>query len=222
VPSASALSQARARLEGQPTKALFERTASRQAATPASGGEQPAARGEAEAAGGRAFGLELTAFDGTCLDLAATAEMAEQFAVPSGGRHPQARLVTLARCGTRHILAAAVGSYATSEQRLFDQTVGALRPGTLNLADRNFFSMARWVTAAATGVQLAWRVKNGVRSLPAKRLAVLSDGSNLLRLRESNSMLAARRAAAGDRSLPRLPDTLARLGVRRAGHRLRR
>ncbi len=137
--------------------------------------------------------------------------MAEEFAVPSGGRHPQARLVTLASCGTRHILAAAAGSYATSEQKLFDQTVGALRPGTLNLADRNFFSMARWVTAAATGAQLAWRVKNGVRSLPAKRLAVLPDGSSLLRLRESNSMLAARRAAAGDRSLPRLPDTVARL-----------
>jgi Insertion element 4 transposase N-terminal/Transposase DDE domain len=210
VPSASALSQARARLAGQPTKALFEATAGRQAATPAPGGE-PAAGSEAAVAGATAFGLELTAFDGTCLDLAATAEIAEQFAVPSGGRYPQARLVTLASCGTRHILAAAADSYATSEQKLFDQIVGALHPGTLNLADRNFFSMARWVTAAATGAQLAWRVKNGARSLPAKRLAVLSDGSSLLRLRESNSMLAARRAAAGDRSLPRLPDTRARL-----------
>jgi hypothetical protein len=197
VPSASALSQARARLSGQPTKALFEATAG----TPVA----------AEVAGGQAFGLELTAVDGTCLDLAATAEIAEQFAVPSGGRWPQARLVTLASCGTRHILAAAADSYATSEQKLFDQIVGALRPGTLNLADRNFFSMARWVTAAATGAQLAWRVKNGARSLPAKRVAVLSDGSSLLRLRESDRMLAARRAQVGDRSLPRLPETLARL-----------
>ena len=217
VPSASALSQARARLKGQPTKVLFEATASRQATlaaggeAAAAGGEAEAAGGEAEAAGAMAFGLEPTAFDGTCLDLAATEEIAGQFAVPSAGRYPQARLVTLASCRTRHILAAAVGSYATSEQKLFDQTVGALRPGTLNLADRNFFSMARWVTAAATGAQLAWRVKNGARSLPARRLAVLSDGSSLVRLRESNSMLAARRAAAGDRGLPRLPDTLARL-----------
>src|SRR5215475_11602160 len=81
VPSAAALSQARARLRGQPTKALFEATAARQAATPAPGGEAEAAGGEAEAAGGeaeadggRAFGLEVTAFDGTCVDLAAAAE----------------------------------------------------------------------------------------------------------------------------------------------------
>jgi hypothetical protein len=104
-----------------------------------------------------------------------------------------------------------VGSYATSEQALFDQIVTYLGPGMLNLADRNFFSMARWLAAAATGAQLAWRVKNGARSLPAKLIRVLSDGSSLVRLRESNGMLAARRAAAGESSLPRLPDTTARL-----------
>jgi hypothetical protein len=155
--------------------------------------------------------VELTAVDGTCLDLAATEEVEKQFAVPSGGRWPQARLVTLVSCGTRRVRAASVGSYATSEQKLFDQLVPALGPGMLNLADRNFFSMSRWVTAAASGAQLAWRVKNGGRSLPAKVIDVLSDGSSLVRLRESDSMLAARRAAAGDRSLPRLPDTIARL-----------
>jgi len=139
VPTASALSQARARLKGQPTKALFEATAGQQAATPAPAGGPAAAGGQAVIAGATAFGLELTAFDGTCLDLAATAEIAEQFAVPSGGRHPQARLVTLASCGTRHIRAAAVGSYATSEQKLVDELIPKLGPGTLNLADRNFF-----------------------------------------------------------------------------------
>jgi len=71
--------------------------------------------------------------------------------------------------------------------------------------------MARWVRAAATGAELAWRVKNGARSLPARTTAVLPDGSSLLRLRESDSMLSRRRAEAGDRSLPRLPDTAARL-----------
>lgn len=204
VPTASALSQARVRLAGQPTKALFEATASPLAATPEAGGQ-------AQAAGATAFGLELTGFDGTCLDLAATDEIAEQFAVPSGGSYPQARLVTLASCGTRHIRAAALGSYATSEQKLADELIPQLGPGTLNLADRNFFSMARWVAAAGTGAQLAWRVKNGARSLPAKRVAVLSDGSTLVRLRESAGMLSRRRAAEGDRSLPRLPDTHARL-----------
>jgi hypothetical protein len=197
VPTASALSQARARLAGQPVRALFE----------AAAGRRPAAA----VPGAEAFGLELTAVDGTCVDLAATEDNGTQFAVPSGGRHPQARLVTLASCGTRGIRAAAVGSYAASEQTLFDQLVPALQPGTLNLADRNFFSMARWVTAAATGAQLAWRVKNGARSLPARIIAVLPDGSTLVRLRESNSMLSRRRADAGDPTLARLPDTIARL-----------
>jgi hypothetical protein len=197
VPTGSALSQARGRLAGQPLKALFEAVAD----TPVAG-SGPA---------GQVFGLELTAVDGTCVDLAAADATEEEFATPAGGRYPQARLVTLVSCGTRRVAAATVGSYATSEQKLFDELVPALRPGTLNLADRNFFSMARWVTAAASGAQLAWRVKNGARSLPAKVIAVLSDGSTLVRLRESNNMLARRRAAAGDRRLPRLPDTIARL-----------
>jgi len=197
VPTGSALSLARGRLAGQPLKALFDAVVG----TPVA----------ASVPGGQAFGLELTAVDGTCMDLPATAEVSAEFATPTGGKYPQARLVTLVSCGTRRVHAATVGSYATSEQKLFDELVPALGPGTLNLGDRNFFSMARWVTAAATGAQLAWRVKNGARSLPAKVIAVLSDGSTLVRLRESNSMLARRRTAAGDRTLPRLPDTIARL-----------
>ena len=71
--------------------------------------------------------------------------------------------------------------------------------------------MARWIAFSATGAHLAWRVKNGAKSLPATTIATLPDGSTLVRLRESNSMLARRRAKAGDASLPRLPDTIARL-----------
>jgi hypothetical protein len=39
----------------------------------------------------------------------------------------------------------------------------------------------------------------------------LSDGSTLVRLAESNSMLSRRRAEAGDPALPRLPQAIARL-----------
>ncbi|WP_182879686.1 hypothetical protein [Microbispora sp. H10949] len=46
----------------------------------------------------------------------------------------------------------------------------ALEPDMVNLADRNFFSMARWICFAATGAQLSWRVKHGTTLLPAKRL----------------------------------------------------
>jgi hypothetical protein len=200
-PTGSALSQARARLpvgpEGEPLRRLFEATA--------------AANGDEVPPGGTAFGLELTAFDGTVADLAASQEIAAQFATPSGGRFPQARLVTLVSCGTRRVRAAALGSSGDSEQVLVDGLRDALGPGMLNLSDRNFFSMARWVDFGATGAHLAWRVKNGAKSLPAKVIEVLSDGSSHVRLRESNSMLSRRRAAAGDPELPRLPDTIARL-----------
>src|SRR6266508_2242006 len=67
------------------------------------------------------------------------------------------------------------------------------------------------VDLAATGAHLAWRVKNGAKSLPAKIIEVLADGSQLVRLRESDSMCYARRRATGDATLARLPDTIARL-----------
>jgi hypothetical protein len=119
--------------------------------------------------------------------------------------------VTLVTCGTRWIIAAALGSSACSEQRLVDELATALAPGTLNLADRNFFSMDRWIRFTTSGAHLAWRVKNGVNSLPARILTVLPDGSALVALRESASMLGYRRAKTGDRRLTRLPDTIARL-----------
>jgi Insertion element 4 transposase N-terminal/Transposase DDE domain len=194
-PTGQALSAARGRLVGEPVRAVFERTAGVGEAGP----------------GSYLFGLLVTAFDGTVVDLAATAEMGQEFATPSGGRYPQARIVTLVVCGTRRVVAAAMDSCALSEQALVDSLAGALRAGTLNLCDRNFFSMDRFIAFSAAGAHLAWRVKNGVRSLPATIIARLSDGSYLVRLRESDAMLARRRAKAADRSLPRLGQTIARL-----------
>jgi Transposase DDE domain len=190
------LSGARGRLAAGSMPAVFDQAAT---TMPAPGPES------------YVFGLLVTAFDGTVFDLAATDEMQQEFATPGGGRFPQARMVSLVVCGTRWVLAARVASSAVSEQHLVDQLADALQPGTLNLADRNFFSMARWVRFAGTGAQLAWRVKNGAKSLPARVEAVLPDGSARVRLHESDSMLRARRAKAGDRSLPRLADTVARL-----------
>ena len=197
VPTGSALSQARARVDEKVFQALFQATAGEPAGEPVVGATE--------------FGLELTAFDGTTFDLADTQAIRACFATPTGGRHPQARAVTLTVCGTRKVRAAAVGSYATSEQELTDTLIGELGSGTLNLADRNFFSMSRFLACAATGAHLAWRVKNNNDSLPAKVVTTLPDGSHLIRLRESNNMLSRRRRNAGDHTLPRLPDTTARL-----------
>jgi hypothetical protein len=161
--------------------------------------------------GQRMFGLLLTAVDGTVFDLPATDAIKARFAVPSGGRFPQVRVVTLVACGTRRVLAAVLDTCALSEQALWDRLVGALQPGTLNLSDRNFFSMHRWATAASTGAHLIWRVKNGHKSLPAKITQTLCDGTGLVRLRESDAMLRARRKASGDPKAARLQDITARL-----------
>lgn len=195
-PTAVALSKARARLAEGVMPAVFTGMAARM---PSPGVEC------------FVFGLLVTAFDGTVFDLADTAAVRQAFATPSGGRFPQARMVSLVVCGNRWIAAAAVGSSSTSEQALVDTMSGALRPGTVNLCDRNFFSMARWVRFSATGAHLVWRVKNGAVSLPARLVRVLCDGSALVRLRESDAMLARRRAKAGDPRLPRLACVLARL-----------
>jgi hypothetical protein len=192
--SAAALSTARARVPVGVLRALFEAGAAAGAA-----------------AGSVVFGLVLTAVDGTVLDLASTEAVRARFATPSGGRFPQARVVTLVACGTRRVLAAEVDSCGVSEQRLWDRLVGRLQPGTLNLADRNFFSMDRWRAASATGAHLVWRVKNGARSVPARVVATLPDGSELVRLRESDAMLARRRKATGQKKVPRLEDVTARL-----------
>lgn len=193
--TASALSQARARLPVAVMRALFEAAAG--AATTTTGSLM--------------FGLVLTAVDGTVFDLAAAEAIRLRYATPSAGRYPQARVVTVVTCGTRRVLAAQLDSSAISEQRLWDRLVTCLQPGTLNLADRNFFSMDRWRVAAATGAHLAWRVKNGANCLPATVTETLPDRSQLVRLRESPGMLSRRRKTTGDAKTPRLADITARL-----------
>jgi hypothetical protein len=196
VPTASALSAARARLGEAPVRALFE---------------QAAAAGPPAPVGSFAFGLELTAFDGTTLECGPGAELLAQFGAPTGAARGMARVVTLVSVGTRRVAAAAIGSFHASEQELADRLAGSLAPGTLNLADRNFYSMRRWLTFAATGAHLLWRVKNDDRKFSGRVLTVLPDGSMLIRLRESPWMRNKRRRDLGDPTAPGLPDTVARL-----------
>jgi hypothetical protein len=197
VPAGPALSQARARLGEQPARRAFELDAARD--------DVPLT------AGGTAFGLELVIFDGTTLDLFNCPELAAEFGVPQGGKHPKLRLVALLQAGTMRWKAAAIGGYHDGENALADQLGDALRPGQLSLADRGFFSMDRWLRFSAAGAHLLWRVKNAARSVPFRLLRTLKDGSELVLLRESSSMLGKRRRDAGDRTLPRLKDTAARL-----------
>jgi hypothetical protein len=197
VPSGPAYSKARERHGEAPARAMSGADAAR--------ADIPAGQD------GTAFGLEITQVDGTTLELFGDPLLAEEFGVPAPGARPLLRLVGLLHSGTRRWKAAAVGRYLDGENALAGQLQDAFGPGQLNLADRGFFSMDRFIRFSGAGADLLWRVKNGAKCVPFKTLRLLKDGSELVLLRESTSMRARRRKTAGDPGLPSLPDTVARL-----------
>src|SRR3974390_1679184 len=156
-------------------------------------------------------GMETTGMDGTTIELFSNDELADAFGVPASGTKPKIRIAAHVRTGSRRWIAAAAGGYHDGENTLADQLEASFTAGIVNLADRGFFSMDRWIRFSGGGAHLIWRVKNGAKSVPFKTLRVLSDGSELVLLRESASMLGKRRRDVGDKTLPRLPDPIARL-----------
>jgi hypothetical protein len=162
----SGISQARSRLGEAPLRRLYEDLV------------QPVATRASKGAWYR--GWRLASLDGTCLDVADTEENRAEFGAPGASRgesaFPQLRLVALVENGTHVLFGARLGRYAEGEATLAQAVLGALRPGMLCLADRQFFGHALWRRAAATGADLLWRVKGNLR-LP--RGTVLPDGSYL-------------------------------------------
>ena len=192
VPAGPAYSKARARSGEAPARAMFGHDAARC--------DIPAGPD------GAAFGLEITQIDGTTLELFNDPLLADEFGTPSPDAKPLLRLVGLLHSGTRRWKAAVIGRYLDGENALADGLQDAFGPGQLNLADRGFFSMDRFIRFSGAGAHLAWRVKNGAKSVPFKTLDVLKDGSELVLLRESGGMRSRRRKAAGDPALPSLPE----------------
>jgi hypothetical protein len=165
-PASTALTGLRRRLGPRPFELLFARVAGH-----LSPGTAPWSH---------ACGLLLAAWDGTTLALPASQENAAWAGGASRAHHyPRARLVALAACGTRCLIAAAAGPFQSGERALAAALTGHLRPGMLLLADRGFYSWSLWHAAAATGAHLLWRVKAGAH-LPVTR--VLPDGSWLARI----------------------------------------
>src|SRR3954451_20717130 len=162
----SGISQARARLGAAPLRRLYERVV------------RPVATSATRGAWHRRW--RLVSLDGSCLDVAGTAENEAAFGRPGAGRgegaFPQVRFVALVENGTHVLFGARLGSFADGETTLAHDALTALRPGMLCLADRQFFGHALWREAAATGADLLWRVKRDLR-LP--REARLTDGSYL-------------------------------------------
>src|SRR4051794_2673460 len=101
-----------------------------------------------------------------------------------GGHHggtgyPMVRLAALVACGTRALLAATFGSTSIDEREHAAGLLGALHPGMLVLADRNFGYRPTLTALAGTGADLLVRVKAG-RRLPVCRRC--GDGSWLSRI----------------------------------------
>jgi Insertion element 4 transposase N-terminal/Transposase DDE domain len=183
IPSEEALSNARTRLGPTPLRLLFERVAG-----PLAG---PGTAG--------AFwrGLRLVSLDGTTLDVQDTEANWARWGGPAttdaGGRRlrgafPQLRLMALAECGTRALIAAAVGPYRTGEKTLSAELLAHLHAGMLVLADRNFPGYELWRDAAARGAELLWRVGASF-SLPVDE--VLADGSYLSRFKAPKALARA-------------------------------
>ena len=188
LPTSSALTRARQRLGSGPLELLF--------------GLRRGALAVAGTPGSFAFGLRLAAWDGTGLDAADTPANAEAFGVTQGG-NPQLRLLALVECGTRAVIDAVFdGVSKASEQKLARRLLRALCPGMLLLADRNFPGHQLWGMAAATGADLAWRIKKNQVFVP---LSVLPDGSflSVMPTPAENVRLGAARAAG--RVLPGPP-----------------
>jgi hypothetical protein len=139
--------------------------------------------------------------DGTTLDAQDELANWERFGGPSTktadgrrlrGAFPQVRLLALAECGTRALVAAVHGTFATGEKTLARDLIGRLGEGMLCLADRNFACWELWRDAAATGVQLLWRIGASF-TLPVDE--VLPDGTYLSRLKAPRKL---RKDGAGD------------------------
>lgn len=187
IPSEEALSNARARLGPAPLRLLFEAVAG-----PLAGPQTPGAFWR---------GLRVVSVDGTTVDVPDTEANWTRFGGPAtkdtGGRRlrgafPQLRLVAVAECGTRALIAAALGPYGTGEKTLTGGLLPGLSPEMLVLADRNFAGYELWRDAVATGAALLWRV-GAAFSLPVD--AVLDDGSYLSRFKAPRP---AARAGASD------------------------
>src|SRR3954471_6267468 len=178
----SGISQARTRLGEAPLRRLYERVV-RPVATPATKGARYRAWRRAAPPpprGAGSGGWRLVSLDGSCRDVADTAENEAAFGRPGAGRgesaFPQVRFVALVENGTHVLFGARLGGFAEGETTLAHGVLEALQPGMLCLADRQFFGHVLWGEAAATGADLLWRVKRNLR-LP--REAVLADGSFL-------------------------------------------
>ncbi|MCX6623183.1 MAG: IS4 family transposase, partial [Acidobacteria bacterium] len=165
----SGISQARTRLGWEPVAQLHDQLV------------QPMAVRKTKGAWYREW--RLVSLDGSTLDVADEEANEKAFGRPGASRgscaYPQIRFVSLVENGTHVLFGSKMEAYATGETTLAKSVIPRLGKGMLCLADRNFFGLALWQQAQATGAELLWRVKKNMRLACEKRLP---DGSYLSRI----------------------------------------
>jgi hypothetical protein len=119
------------------------------------GGERDELRFRAGGDDCAAAGLEVTAIDGTTMELARNGVLEDGFGTPAEGARPLLRVTAHVRTATFRWIGAAIGGYHDGENALADQLEDSFTPGILNLVDRGFFSMHRWIRFSGTGADLA-------------------------------------------------------------------
>jgi hypothetical protein len=207
VPSTAAIWKARSRLGVEPVRELFAAVC------------RPVATRDTRGAFYR--GWRLAAIDGTTVDLPDTKANVDAFGrPPRSGRgeqnvgYPQIRMVGLVECGTHVVFDAAIGPLRIGEHTLAREVFGSLGPGTLLLADRGFFGVDLWRTAAATGADLLWRVRKDivlavVEQLPdGSYLSEIFDQRDLHHTRAGVRVRVVEYAVAGHEGVYRLITTI--------------
>jgi hypothetical protein len=185
-------------LGAEPLRVLFERVA-----VPVAG---------AGTRGAWLVGRRVLAVDGTVLDCPDTPANVAEFGHTSGEGHPspfpQARVVALGECGTHATIGAAIGTTKQGERELAEPLFELLEPGMLLVADAGFYSYQLWNAAAATGVDLLWRVSSTLH-LPV--VEALPDGSYMSYVDDPDAKARVRAHARGK---GRAPTDMGRVVVR--------
>lgn len=177
----SAVSNARGRLGPEPLKWLFNRVA----ATWSNQGGEPGYAG-----------LSLFAVDGTCLRVQDSDANFEHFGKP-GGRggngvagYPQLRLACLMNLGTRMLVAARFGPYATSERELADGLWASVPPKSITILDRGFIDYEHFASFIDLEQERHLLVRMRDNAKP-ETIEELPDGTLKVRLKPCRETLKA-------------------------------
>lgn len=175
----SAVSNARGRLGPEPVEWLFNRVASHWSNQ---GGEPGYA------------GLSLFAVDGTCMRVQDSDANFEHFGKP-GGRggsgdagYPQLRLACLMNLGTRLLVAARFGPFATSEQELADPLWAHVPAKSITILDRGFVDYTQFASFIDLEQERHLLVRMRENMKP-ESVEELPDGSLKVRLTPSKEAL---------------------------------